>query len=349
MKQKIFIVGSGWATKGFLDKIDYDIYDIYIISNNEKFIYQPLLSKYLANDEKIDFELSKKYPRIKFEKNEVIDFDFEKNEIITKFEKNKNKYDYLILCHGSIINDFNIKGVQENSYHLKNNYDAERIKESLNKLPSNSNIAIMGCGLTGSEIIGYLMDTNKFNIHAIDGLNKPLNIFNSKIQDYTMKLWKMNNINLHFGSFVKNMDGKKIYLQNKEKIEYDLAIWCGGIKIHPLSVLINDKLQVKNNFGIPVNKKLKIEKLKNVYAMGDCAYNVNSPNAPNAQVAYQQGKYMAANFNNKWKCDNSFTFADRGQICYIGGNNAVYQNGSIDLKGGFGYMLMKMFKIILKI
>ena len=62
------------------------MYEIYIISNNEKFIYQPILANYLLNDDKIDFELSKKYPLIKFEKNEVIDFDFEKNQIITKFK-----------------------------------------------------------------------------------------------------------------------------------------------------------------------------------------------------------------------------------------------------------------------
>ena len=127
MKKKIFIIGSGWSSKGFLDTIDYNMYEIYIISNNEKFIYQPLLANYLLNDCEIDFELSKKYPLIKFEKNEVIDIDFEKNQIITKFKqttKYKNNYDYLILCHGSIVNDFNIEGVKENSYYLKNNYDA---------------------------------------------------------------------------------------------------------------------------------------------------------------------------------------------------------------------------------
>ena len=349
MKKKIFIIGSGWSSKGFLDKIDYNMYEIYIISNNEKFIYQPILANYLLNDDKIDFELSKKYPLIKFEKNEVIDFDFEKNQIITKFTqstKNKNKYDYLILCHGSIINDFNIEGVKENSYYLKNNYDAEKIKESIHKLPPNSNIAIIGCGLTGSEIIGHLMDKKKYNIYAIDGLKAPLNIFNNKIQDYTIKLWEKNKINLHFGSFVKKMDDKQIYLHNNKKIKYDLSIWCGGIKIHPLSVLINKKLQMNNQYGIPVNTYLKIEKLKNVYALGDCAY---SGNIPNAQVAYQQGTYLAHNFNNNMKNNKDFVYQNKGQMCYIGDKKAVYQNNNIDIKGSFAFLFMKVFKLYLKI
>ena len=39
MLGKIYIVGGGWATKGFLDTIDFDLYDIHVLSNNENFVY----------------------------------------------------------------------------------------------------------------------------------------------------------------------------------------------------------------------------------------------------------------------------------------------------------------------
>ena len=214
MKKKIYIIGSGWATKGFLDNIDFNLYDVHVLSNNENFIYQPFLASSLLNNEKTNFNLKQQYPSIQFEKAHVTNFNFKNNKIITQF-KESEEYDYLILCHGSVINDFNIKGLKENSYYLKNEYDAIQIKNIISKLSNDSHIAVMGCGLTGTEIIGHLIDNNKYNIHAIDGLPSPLNIFNEKMRLYTLNLWKKHNINLHFGSFVKNMDDKHIYLNNE--------------------------------------------------------------------------------------------------------------------------------------
>lgn len=367
MKKKIIIVGSGWATKGFLDTIDFNSFDVHVLSNNENFVYQPFLASSLLNNELTTIHLKEKYPSIQFEKVNVTDFDFHNNKVITQF-KESEKYDYLLLCHGSVINDFNIKGLKENSYYLKTNHDAVKISEVIKKLPDEAHIAIMGCGLTGSEIIGHLIDNNnklniklnnyidgliffdkiknkKYNIHAIDGLPGPLNIFNDKLKSSALNLWKKNNINLHFGSFVKNMDKNKIYLSNNKEIKYDLAIWCGGIKIHSLSTLINKKIGYENLFGIPVNEYLKIDKLTNVWAAGDCAY---SGYTPCAQVAYQQGKYLGNQFNSNFMNKNKFEFQNKGQVCYIGNNEAVYQNGDFGFGGILGYGMMKLVKLYTK-
>ena len=68
----------------------------------------------------------------------------------------------------------------------------------------------------------------------------------------------------------------------------------------------------------------------NVYAIGDCAYN-NNP--PTAQVAYQEGKYLANYFNNNFIGDG-FKYNSKGQICYIGNGNSVYEyNNDIYFSG----------------
>lgn len=367
MKKKIYIVGSGWATKGFLDTIDFNLYDVHVLSNNENFVYQPFLASSLLNDESVTINIKEKYPSIQFNKVNVTDFDFKNNKVVTEF-KESEKYDYLLLCHGSIINDFNINGLKENSYYLKNNHDAVKISDTIKNLPNEAHIAIMGCGLTGSEIIGHLIDNNsksnlklnnyidgliiydkiknkKYNIHAVDGLPGPLSIFNEKLKSNTLNLWKKNNVNLHFGSFVKNMDENYINLSNNKKISYDLAIWCGGIKIHPLSNIINNKLGYDNRFGIPVNEYLKIDKLNNVWAAGDCAY---SGFTPTAQVAYQQGKYLGKQFNDNFTNKNKFKFKNNGQVCYIGNNEALYQNEHFGFGGIMGYGMLKLIQFYIK-
>jgi len=329
---KILVIGSGWGSSNFIKNINTNNYEISVVSPTNKFTYTPLLANNIKNDIKLTVDVSN-LNKISYIEDYVNDIKINDNKIITKNNK-EYKYDYLILAHGADVNTFGIEGVKENCYYIKSSNDANYIRNKLNKLPNNSKIAVIGCGLTGSEIIGNLIDYNKFNIFAIDGLNRPLTVFNPAISNYTSNLWKSKNVNMYMNNFVNKIDNKNIYFK-ENKVNYDVAIWCGGVKISPLSILINNKLHLNCKFGIPVNEHLKVENTKNIYAIGDCAY---SGNPPTAQVASQQGKYLANYFNNNFQGDK-FKFKSKGQICYIGDGNSVYQNGNLIFKGKLtGYL-----------
>jgi NADH:ubiquinone reductase (non-electrogenic) len=73
----------------------------------------------------------------------------------------------------------------------------------------------------------------------------------------------------------------------------------------------------------------------NVFAIGDCAY---SGLMPSAQVAFQQGKFLANHFNSGFWNNHSFKFRNLGQICYVGKGNSVYKLNDMVFKGKFtGY------------
>lgn len=330
---KILVIGSGWGSSSFIKKIDTDKYNVKVISPTPNFVYTPLLANTIFKNYNVTQDI-RSLNKISYIKDEVIDIEFNDNKIITK-NKDILDYDYLILAHGSSVNTFNIEGVKENCYMIKDQNDTTKIRNKLSKLSEGSKIAVIGCGLTGTEIIGNLIDYSKFNIYAIDGLNLPLNTFNKNISNYTIDLWKKNNVNINLNNFVSKIDSKEIYFKDK-KINYDMAIWCGGIKISPFSIYINNILKLDNKFGIPVNENLKVKNTNNVYAIGDCAY---SGNPPTAQVAYQQGEYLANSFNNKFKDVKPFNFNNKGQIGYIGNGNSVYQNDNLIFKGKLtGYL-----------
>lgn len=329
---KILVIGSGWGSSNFIKNINTNKYEISVVSPTKDFTYTPLLANNIKNNTNLTVDVSN-LNKINYIEDCVNDIKVNENIIITKNNK-EYKYDYLIFAHGADINTFGIEGVKENCYCIKTSDDANYIRNKLNKLPNNSKIAVIGCGLTGSEIIGNLIDYKKFNIYAIDGLNRPLISFSPKTSKFTSNLWKNNGVNLRMNRFVSKVDNNSIYFKDN-KINYDLALWCGGIKISPLSILINNVLNLNCNFGIPVNKYLKVENTKNVYAIGDCAY---SGNPPTAQVASQQGKYLANYFNNNFE-GNEFKFKSKGQICYVGDGNSVYQNGNLMFKGKLtGYL-----------
>ena len=156
MKQKVVIVGFGWASLGFLNNIDYNKFNIELYSKNRIFNYTPFLAQAITN-KKYDKLLTRdinSFPKISFYNNSVIDIDIDKNNITIDNQDN-TEYDYLVLSHGATINYYNIKGLKEHSFILKNKNDMLTIRD---KLPSNSKIAIMGCGPTGVEIIGSLLD-----------------------------------------------------------------------------------------------------------------------------------------------------------------------------------------------
>jgi len=329
----ILLVGSGWASASFIKTIDTEKYNLSVVSPSNKFIYTPLLANSIRNENDLAVNINSLNNIIHI-KDLVEDIDPIKNKIITK-TKRELKYDYLILAHGSEINTFNIKGVEENCHFIKSVEDAVNIKRKLHELPEHSHIAVIGCSLTGSEIIGNLIDYDKFNIYAIDGLERPLTIFNEEVSEYTKTLWEKSNVQMYMSNFVNKMDNKTISFKNK-KLSYDMAIWCGGIKKSSFSDLINKKFNLNCRFGIPVDNYLQVENTTNIYAMGDCAF---SGNPPTAQVAYQQGKYLANRFNNKFNNTTQFSFVNKGQIGYIGRGESVYQKDNIYFKGKLtGYL-----------
>ena len=351
--KNIIIVGSGWASASFLKNIDINKndYNIIIISPKKNFTYTPLLVSSIFKNINIEYDILKinndNNNNIKYISGKVDNINFNKNlvninniDIIDNIDNKDNintnisnlSYDYLILAHGSDINTFNIQGVNEHCLFIKDTDNIKDIQDKLYKLKRGSNIAIIGTSLTGSELIGGLIDLKKFNIHALDGLNTPLSNFNKELSDYIIKIWEKNNVNLYMNHSVQKIDSTKIYCKDNKTIQHDLVFWCGGVKPSILTTKINNHLQLENKFGIPVDDFLKVKNTKNnnVYAIGDCGYNKFPPTA---QVAYQEGKYIAEKFNSNFKNISTFQYKNRGQICYIGDKKRVYNYNKIYFHG----------------
>lgn len=339
--KNIVIVGFGWSSIAFLDNIDITKYNVNVISKNNCFNYTPLLaqninkSKNMRLIKKIDYY----NPIIYHTPNDVVDVNFEKDTIV--LDNNKTiKYDYVVFAHGSKVNYYNIDGVEKNSYILKTVDDMNKIKNKLNTLPKDSKIAVMGCGPTGIEIIGSLLDMDKFNIIAIDGMDRPVSMFDNKVSDYIIDLWKENNVNIMMNNFVTKMDDNSITLKNNNKInniKYDMGIWCGGVMNNSLTKKILSKYFEKNKryFGLPVDDYMMINYINNINMNAYCIGDASMTKYPKtAQVAYQQGEYLAKRFNNDFKDDSEFKFNDRGQFSYIGMNKSIY-NGPYFKSGGY--------------
>lgn len=320
-KLNITIIGFGWGSIGFLQDIDTDKYNITVISDKDSFVYTPLLAQNVKHARAITIPISKLNKHIHYQQGRVNDVDFQNNTVVTENGDDK-PFNYIIFAHGSDVNTFGIPGVKENTLYLKTAEDSRHISDRISKLHTGASVVVIGCGLAGTELIGTLIDYNKFKVIAVDALDRPLPSFDSTLSQRVIDLWTKENATLHFKSMVSKIRENSIEIKDKNGITFDLAIWCGGIKANDLTMKINKQLKLDCPRGIPVNEQLLVRGTNNIFAIGDCAF---SGNPPTAQVAYQQGKYLAKQFNSVTTTKNVFKYDDRGQIGYIGRGQSVYQ------------------------
>lgn len=307
-KEKIYIIGNGWASFYFVKNLDKKKYEPIIIAPNNKVLNTPKLIHRIL-DEKANVEFKNPYGTII---NDILeDIDIEKKILITKSQKKYN-YKKVVLAIGSEPNDFNIEGVNEYTYKLKKIEDADILRDKIKKLSNNSNIYIIGSGITGVELSSNL--GSRFNINLIEGMNSILPGYNEKTKKVIEKYLKENfnnvNFNIKINHLVKNIDNEKIMFsilnekKETELIKYkynekDIIIWTGGVRFNgygktKLFYTLNKITPIKPR-GLDVNMDFSIGKDMGIYCIGDMVANAGPPTAKNAKY---QGRKLSEYFNS---------------------------------------------------
>ncbi|KAF2226033.1 pyridine nucleotide-disulfide oxidoreductase-domain-containing protein [Elsinoe ampelina] len=244
-------------------------------------------------------------------------------------------FDMLVVGVGAENATFGIPGVREHSLFLKEVGDAQKIRtrimdcvetatfkgQSPEEVKRLLHMVVVGGGPTGVEFAGELQDffehdlrkwipeiSNNFHVTLVEALPNVLPSFSKQLIDYTEKTFKEETIEIKTKTMVKNVtdayieaestgpDGKKIL----ERIPYGLLVWATGNAVRPLVKDLMSQLpaQKESRRGLLVNEYLVVKGTENVWAVGDCAV---ANYAPTAQVASQEGAFLARMFNQMAK------------------------------------------------
>lgn len=203
-------------------------------------------------------------------------------------------------------------------------------------------MVVVGGGPTGVEFAGELQDffandlkkwipevAENFHVTLVEALpnvssrarpvllrdtptdcSQVLPMFSKQLIDYTEQTFKEETIEIRTKTMVKNVtekyieaeyttpDGKKA----TEKIPYGLLVWATGNAVRPVVKDLMSQLpaQADSRRGLLVNEYLVVKGAENVWAVGDCAV---ANYAPTAQVASQEGAFLARLFNQMAKSD----------------------------------------------
>ncbi|SPO02884.1 probable NDE1 - mitochondrial cytosolically directed NADH dehydrogenase [Cephalotrichum gorgonifer] len=241
-------------------------------------------------------------------------------------------YDMLVVGVGAENATFGIPGVRENSCFLKEIGDAQNIRKKImdcvetaafkdqtdEEIDRLLHMVVVGGGPTGVEFAGELQDffeedikklipnlSARFKVTLIEALPNVLPSFSKTLIDYTHDTFKEQTIDIMTQTFVKNVTANDITavatrpggVKETVTIPYGLLVWATGNAIRPIVKDLISKIpaQAKSTRGLSVNEYLVVQGARDIWAVGDCAV---AGYAPTAQVAGQEGAFLARLFNN---------------------------------------------------
>lgn len=244
-------------------------------------------------------------------------------------------YDMLVIGVGAENATFGIPGVREHSCFLKEIGDAQRIRkqimdcvetaafkdQSLAEVDRLLHMVVVGGGPTGVEFAGELQDffeedirrlipdiSERFKVTLIEALPNVLPSFSKHLIDYTEATFKEEKIDILTKTMVKKVTDKTVEAEatgpdgKKQQIiiPYGLLVWATGNAVRSIVKDLISKIpaQKDSRRGLAVNEYLVVQGTRDIWAVGDCAV---AGYAPTAQVASQEGSFLARLFNNMAK------------------------------------------------
>lgn len=283
-------------------------------------------------------------------------------------------YDKLVIGVGFQAADFGIPNLEDHAFFMKETADAKRLhdhilrcfeeasfvhildgdedvspeeEEEMRKLLS---FCIVGAGPTGTEFCGELSDFlnttirrtyphlfNYCKVHLIDGAPVMLGPFqDAEISAYAKQHLEKNEFcKVHLSNGVDKITSKKITLKDGTAFDFNTLVWAAGIKPLPFVSNLTNLAKDKSERQLLTDKKCRVKGEDSIFAIGDVATMENFWLPQTAQIAQQQGTYLASLFNSNFDAKTGhlkvqedypdFQNLDRGSLAYLGGTAAVYK------------------------
>ncbi|KIP03321.1 hypothetical protein PHLGIDRAFT_31854 [Phlebiopsis gigantea 11061_1 CR5-6] len=264
--------------------------------------------------------------------NKIVQFK-DTSEVQGLVSSTAMKYDYLVYAVGAETQTFNIPGVRENACFMKELDDAERMQrrfldclesaafpgQSKEEVDRLLHMVVVGGGPTGVELSGELHDfleddlrswypelVDSIKITLVEALPSVLPMFSKQLIDYTESTFKEAKIDIMTKTMVKEIKEKSVVLQMPDRsireVPCGMVVWAAGNTLRGVTRELMAKLpnEQTNRRGITVDESLRMKGADGIFAIGDCTA---TSYAPTAQVAAQEGAYLARVFKQLAKRD----------------------------------------------
>ena len=235
-------------------------------------------------------------------------------------------YDTLVICIGSLSNDFGTQGVKEHALKLETQHDAKSFHSRMVNACIRAHnqagvihkrqlhVAIIGAGATGVELAAELHRTTRevvafgldridvdkdIKVSLIEAADRILPALVPRLSEATEQLLSRLGVQVLTSSKVMEVMPTGIRLADGREIESELVVWAAGVKA-PDFLKDFGGLETNRMNQLLVHDTLQTTRDPDIFALGDCAAcpcsDADGGRAgivpPRAQAAHQQANHM---------------------------------------------------------
>lgn len=386
-RKKIKIIGGGFAgvkcALTLRKKLKREEADIILYNSENYLVFQPLLAEVVGasiSPEPVAVSLRQMLPGVYCRTEDITRIDVNSNYVEylgDEGQKGQMYYDHLVIACGSSVNLGLIPGMSDHAFPLKTVGDAVALRYHVMQQMENAEICedverrrwylsfvIVGGGFSGVEVAGEINDlvhdTRKFfrnipkeeiKVTLVHSRDQLLPEVSSKLRDFTKVKMEQAGIGVVLNRRVSYVTHEGVGFDDGVAIDGATIVCTVGNATSP----VIQKLDAPKERGRLVTEPdMRVSGHQNVWAIGDCAFINNSydntPSPPTGQFAERQGRQAAQNIVRvlKGKETKPFRFRPLGQLCAIGGHNAVAEFLGFHISGFFAWFLWRsvyLFKL----
>lgn len=358
-KPRLVILGTGFAAFSLLHHLDLRRYDVSVVSPRNHFLFTPLLPSTTVGT--LEFRsiiepiraLQRRGP-IRFYQATCCGIDVETRLLTCEGcfdgERFLISYNRLVIAVGAVSKTFNIPGVKEHALFLKELSDARAIRQRIienferasTPLVSEEerrrllHFVVVGGGPTGVEFAAELHDfieddlrtafpdlAHDVRITLLEASKGILNMFDQKLGEYTLRRFQRARIDVRTGTLVQEVHARGVRLADGAAVDAGLVVWSTGIG--PTELVQALPFPKDRGGRIVTDAYFAVDPERSIFAIGDCATRAGSELPATAQVAQQEGEYLAKLLNRRarQKPQREFKYRHMGMLAYIGGRRAL--------------------------
>lgn len=356
-RPRLLVLGCGFGGFSLLTRLPRKRWDVTLVSPTNYFLFYPLLAS--ATVGSVEFRsilepVPRRAPGTRVVQARAESVDLAARRVACRAEVGGDRftvpYELLVIAVGTVVADYGVDGVHEHALKLKGVADARAIRKGVLDCFAAASVpgldreerqrrltfVVCGGGPTGVEVAAEISDLIEREIAAaepvlaeasrvilVEALDRLLTGFDDALAGYARDHFRREGIDVRLSAQVESIGDGVVRLRSGEEIPSGLTVWAGGNAPAPL---VRELAAERDDRGrLLVDDRLRLLGHDDVYAIGDCAAAADNPLPATAQVAQQQGKYLAKALERRRRGREvqPFRFHNSGMLAYIGGGQAL--------------------------
>lgn len=386
MARRIVIIGGGFAgikCAEVLKKQLLSTDEVILFNKENHMVFHPLLAEVVGaslSPEDVAAPLRQLLPGVQCRTEEVQNIDLKMSRLEYQSYDGHSRwmdYDHIVIASGGVVNLGLMPGMADHAFPMKTVGDALALRNHVMQQLEQAEVCddpikkcqylsfiVVGGGYSGVEVAGEIQDlaqsscrffhnikAKDISVTLIHSQDQVLPEISPKLRAFAQQKMQKAGINLLLNQRVSVATAEGVGLKDGRFIAGATIVCTIGTATAPL---IERLSAIKERGRLVTEADMRLQGYKNAWSVGDCAQIINSYDGkvspPTGQFAERQGRQTANNIVRALAKQSTkpFYFKPLGQLCSIGGHNAVAEMMGLQLSGVLAWFIWRgvyLFKL----